>query len=75
MQYKITCVQLEKNSANYLHRRDIHLISQTVSFGNISLFSSYVTISPDYFPEMQLIINYNYILLCQKKLLWFAKIR
>ena len=56
MQYKITCVQLEKNSANYLHRRDIHL-SQTVSFGNISLFSlrqnisSYVTISPDYFQK------------------------
>ena len=55
MQYKITCVQLDKNSANYLHWRDIQLKQWTGIWKHFSFLSTkyllHVTISPYYFQK------------------------
>ena len=40
MQYKITCVQLDKNSANYLHWRDIQLKQWTGIWKHFSFLST-----------------------------------
>ena len=64
MQYKITCVQLDKNSANYLHWRDIQLKQWTGIWKHFSFLSTKYLLCHNFsllFSEMQLIINYNYI--------------
>ena len=64
MQYKITCVQLDKNSANYLHWRDIQLKQWTGIWKRFSFLSTNYLPCHNFsllFSEMQLIINYNYI--------------